>query len=202
MEQQLQSLSVAKAFVVGLVIAAGYYFILYDPGTSRQNAINSAQQAVTEKQTQVQSMQETLEVAARYQAIAAQLGEEMTTLTKAAPEDYSITQLRKVLSEEAQAAGVSILRLEQMQGSGSTEAAQSFVPITAQVELEGTFNQLMFYLSNLTKVGKIIVTKEIEIKAKEPEKVLDASSPILTLQAVFEAYRYNPKAGKEDPNAQ
>ena len=143
-------------------------------------------------------MEQTLIDAEKYREAARKLGEQMDAVLRAVPEKYNSLELMKVLSDEAKVVGTSIVDLKPIQQANRVRAQQEdtpFKPVGVDVTLTGTFNQLMLFMSNLTKVSKVILVKKLSISLKDPKAALFASSPRLNYSAIFEAYRYDPNAG-------
>ena len=98
---------------------------------------------------------------------------------------YSI-ELMKLISTEAKAVGSNLVGVSGSDGVPTADQPD-FIPITVTVSLNGTFNQMMMFLSNLTKTSKVILTKSISMTASAAP---GAATPIVTFSATFESYRF------------
>jgi Tfp pilus assembly protein PilO len=190
-EEKLKQTTNSIAFLIGLAIAGLYYMSVYDTGESREAQIASITSEMSGLQAEIDKMNKTIVEAEKYKDIAKQLGAELDVVLTAIPEKYNSTELMKVLSAESKAVGLSILNLNPQ---GGTPGAGSFyVPVGVSVGFEGTFNQLMKFMSNLTKVNRIIVVKGLQMTVRGGG--VNTASPILSFGATFEAYRYLPGPG-------
>jgi Tfp pilus assembly protein PilO len=196
-EEKLKKIDATKAIGMGLLLALIYYFALYNDGSVLEMSISNARATATQKKTEFETMKKTLVDASRHKEISARLGEELKMVLQAVPESYSPVELMKLVSSEAKGAGLNILSI-----SGAEiklkDTKSNFIPINVTVGLSGTFNQIMIFLSNLTKVGKVIITKNISMGSSAGatanlNNVSDVS-PILSFNGVFEAYRYQAVA--------
>lgn len=197
MEEKLQQLSAGKALLIGLGVALFYYFVMYDSGEVLQNNINNVQATLQQQRAELQGMKSEIAEAQKIEDEVRKLNEEMNMVKQAAPENYSSLELMKVLSSEAKIVGANIVSLTaaSSQNQQNTEA-QVFVPVAVSLELEATFNQLMLFLSNLTKISRLIVPDKLEFVLKNPSTALETASPTLAFKADFRAYRYNPTGAK------
>lgn len=202
MEEQLKQLDTAKALLIGLFIAGFYYLTLYDSGEMLDGQISNNQSALAAKQKELKTMEKTLVDAEKHREVSRRLGEQMDAVLRAVPEEYNSLELMKVLSDEAKVVGTSIVSLKPIDGrrqnrnrSNDKKAESPFRPVTVEVNLSGTFNQLMLFMSNLTKVSKVILVKQLTLSLDQPNKVFEVSSPIVKFTATFEAYRYAPDEG-------
>ena len=198
MEEQLKQLDTTKALLIGLFIAGFYYLTLFDSGEALQNQINNKKTSITALRTELATMEKTLVDAEKHREISRKLGEEMDAVLRAVPEKYNSLELMKVLSDEAKVVGTSIVNLQPASGfrnQTQDELDNPFKPVSVTVTLNGTFNQIMLFMSNLTKVSKIILIKELSLRVQEPAKVFETASPAINYKATFQAYRYDANAG-------
>lgn len=199
MEEKLQQLSIGKALMIGAGAAFFYYLMMYDSGEALQNNITAAQAELQQKQADLQKMRADLAEAEQVSGEVKKLNEEMRMVKQAAPENYNSLELMKVLSSEAKVVGASIVSLTaSSQQDQSLEKSEIFLPVTVTTELDGTFNQLMLFLSNLTKVSRLIIPKKLEFNLKNPSAALETASPTIGFRAEFQAYRYNPAGVQAD----
>lgn len=198
MEEQLKQLDTAKALLIGLFIAGFYYLTMYDSGEGLEGQINNNRSQITTQRAELAKMEKTLVDAEKHREISRKLGEEMDAVLRAVPEKYNSLELMKVLSDEAKVVGTSIVDLKPATNMRQPRAGQDdspFKPVSVTVTLNGTFNQIMLFMSNLTKVSKIILIDSLSLTVKEPAKVFETASPAINYQATFMAYRYDANAG-------
>lgn len=190
-------MSLAKAALLGLGLAAFYYFVMYDDGTSRQQMIQNTQNQVIAQQAELTKLQNTIAESKEIEALAADLADNMQVAIEAAPEDFNDLELMKILSAEAKVVGVSIVNLAGVNARravsrrGQSEKPPIFEPVKVAVKLEGTYNQLMLFLSNLTKTSRIIVPETLVLAMKNARQAGETASPTLEFAADFVGYKYN-----------
>jgi Tfp pilus assembly protein PilO len=191
MEERLQKLTHGMALLISLALAAVYYFSMYDGGESREQQIQNINSEITRAQTDIERMNKAIKDAQVYRDLSAKLGDELNLVVSALPAEYNTVELMKVLSTEAKGSGLSILSLNGQSSTASTSDKKDifYEPVVVSAAFEGTFNQVVQFLSNLTKVNRIILLKQVQLNVKGQVNSTTIS-PILTLNATFEAYRY------------
>jgi type IV pilus assembly protein PilO len=189
-EEKLNQLGMDKAIMIGLVLTVIFYFLIYNDGSALEANLAAGRAALEQKTRELESMRKTLADAKTHQEVAARLGKDMEQVLSAVPQDYNNIELMKLVSTEAKSVGLNILSLAGGEGQAS-DPGKNFVPINVSVSLSGTFNQIMMFLSNLTKVGKVILTRDLNLTAGNST----ATSPIMTFSATLIAYRYTEKVG-------
>lgn len=200
MEDQLRQLTIGKALLVGLGIAAFYYFVMYDDGTSRETNIANLKTQITQQQAEIAKMNTVIANAEQIKELAKNMSENLELVKQAAPESFSGLELMKILSSEAKIVGANIVSLNDTntQRVSAKDKEEIFLPVKVSAQLEGTFNQLMLFLSNLTKTKKIIISERMQLRLKDAQRASsETASPILNFSGVFVAYKYNPEGEKK-----
>lgn len=199
MEDALKQLTLNKAIITGIFLAGFYYAAMYDSGERLEQSIQNSNSQIAAKKAELATLERSLVDSEVHRETSKKLGSEMETILKAVPEDYKSPQLMRTLSEQAKASGTSIEALAPAVNQGAQDQGSEFKPVVVSVSLSGTFNQVMLFMSNLTKVGKIILVNKLELVPTSPDSVFEENSPKLRYEAEFQAYRYEPA---EEPNAQ
>jgi Tfp pilus assembly protein PilO len=171
--------------------------MFYNDGTALETSIATTQVQIQQAQKEMESVTKAIEDAERYQKTKAALGVEMDNIMLAIPVKLNSTDLMKTMSNEAKSVGAEIISLAAPQSfRNDSESANSvYVPIMISVELSGTYNQLMLFLSNLTRLNKIITSTKLTLAIKSTSGVMrPGTPPALSLSGSFQAYKYNPPA--------
>lgn len=201
MEEQLRNLTMTKCLVVSLVLAGFYYAGAYNDGTALETQIAGMDQQLSANQTEVAAVQKAIQDAERYEKTMAALGKEMEVVLKAIPKDISSVDLMKIISNEAKVVGVEINSLGDSRGNPENSTAL-YVPVAVDLAIKGTYNQVMLFLSNLTKLDKIINTANLTLTAQSV--TTPTQSPSIDLKVLVEAYKYvapTPAASEGQPAA-
>jgi Tfp pilus assembly protein PilO len=192
-------ISLGRAVLIGFVICAFYYFLVYDSGTNQKASIAQAQQQVQELQNKLTDYQQKLDAAAVFKRTAAEVGSTINRLLTLIPEQFAMSDLMRIVSNEAKVAGSSLTKLEPKTTNVSS-MAKEFEELTVAVELQGSFLQHMVFLSNLTKINQILVIRRYDFAHMHEGKADE--SPTVKMEAEIVAYRYRgAEALKEAPKA-
>lgn len=196
MEKQLQNLTIGKALIGAVVVAFLYYMLMYNDGAVLSASITAANNEIQVKEQELEKIKVAIADAERYQQTKNALGNELGNVLKAIPEKLLPTDIMKLLSTEAKNVGVNIINLTP---DGATfqnfqeKDKPFFEPVSVSVTLEGTYTNLMLFLSAITKSDKIITVPSLVLENKAAASASEDSSPTsLRLTAEFRAYRYIP----------
>lgn len=185
--EMLNRMTMPRAIILGTVLAALYYFLLLDGGVSQRSNIATEQQQITDLQKQIQENQAKLDRAAVYKKTAAEIGTTISRLLGIIPEKFGISDLMKIVSNEAKVAGSSLANIT----PGTPEiskVAKEFEELNVRLDMNGSFLQHMVFLSNLTKIQQILIVRKFDLTMTKEAKGEEAPSVHMVAEIV--AYRY------------
>jgi Tfp pilus assembly protein PilO len=188
--QLLSRVTTARALIIGLCLAAFYYFAFFDQGMQQSGEIATNKARLAELQTQLADAQQKLDNAAIYKKTAAEVGTTIGKLLTLIPEKFGQSDLMRIVSNEAKSSGSSLAAIEPKSTEISVIAPE-FEEVTVGVELQGSFLQHMVFLSNLTKVNQILIVRKFELNHLREGRGDEA--PVVSLKADIVAYRYRGK---------
>lgn len=183
----MNRITVVRAMILGLAIAAFYYFMVFDSGMTQLSQISANTQKIQDLQNQIKENQKKLDRAAVYKKTASEIGSTINKLLSLVPEKFGMSDLMRIVSNEAKVAGLSLAVVSPMATKISAVAGE-FEELTVSVDLAGSFLQHMVFLSNLTKINQILITKKIlltHIKEGRGDE-----SPTVSMKAEIIAFRY------------
>jgi type IV pilus assembly protein PilO len=191
MEQMLKDLTIGKAAVISLVLSAIYYFALFDDGSSIQAQIDATTVGINESRTELAKIEKAIVDAAQFEKTSAELGEQMDKVRRAIPEGLTNFDMMKIISQEAKSVGANITSISGSSGGtpGKQKDGTFYEPIGVSVSISGTYNQMMTFLSNLTKLDKIVVVTTLDFTATVGGKV-GLLTPTMNLNANLVGYRF------------
>ncbi len=197
MEEKLQNVTIGKGLLIGLAAAGFYWLSVYDDGVAKENQIQAISAEIATKQGEIESINKAIEDAERFQQQMNTLGAEMDGVLLAMPAKLTGLDLMSIMSSEAKNVGAEINRINssdntrQNYGDNDTEDFYEAVPV--EVDITGTYNQVMLFLSALTRIDKIVTTRKLDLKTDAVQEKADPVAPKITMKANFLAYRYLPK---------
>jgi Tfp pilus assembly protein PilO len=186
--QMINRMTLARSILLGMSLAAIYYFLWFDPGTVQKNAIAAAQQQIEDIQNQIKDNQAKLDRAAIYKKTAAEIGTTINRLLGVIPERFGISDLMKIISNEAKVAGSSLVNITPGNAPEVSQVAKEFEELSVKLELSGSFLQHMIFLSNLTKINQILIVRKLDLNLTKEAKGEDL--PTVQMLADIIAYRY------------
>lgn len=192
---RMQQLTFGKALMFGLLIAGLYYSIGYDSGSELEVSIAQTKEQIQDKQTQIKGLERQIERIKTMQKVMGVLGTEFDSFLSYIPEKMSMPDLMKIISTEAKAAGVGINGIGEVTssmagGRAASEEGQFYEEMIVEVELVGTYAQLLLFLSYLTKLDKILSISQLSMVSSA--KIGDRESPMITFKCFIKGFRYLP----------
>ncbi len=186
--EMLSRLTLGRALLVGVVVAAFYYFLVFDSGANLIQAQAQSAARITELSAQIDRDQQKLDAAAVYKKTAAEVGSTINKLLSLIPEQFGMADLMRIVSEEAKVAGSSLATIEPKTTSVSA-IAKEFEEVVVSVDLSGSFIQHMVFLSNLTKINQILIVRKLTLNSEREAK--GDEPPLINLKAEIVAFRYS-----------
>ncbi len=192
MEQWIRNLTIGKAVLIGLAIAAGYYYFLYNNGAMLRLEIQRGRQNITKDQQQIASINRAIQAAKTYKLVKATLGAEMQNVIKAIPTQLTSLDLMQTISNEAKSTGLQINSVAPGSSFRSTNYGSKkkvfFEPVVVSVQLTGTYNQVMQFMSSLTALNKIVTVENLTISSQMA--TAGSSAPVISFRSNLAAYRF------------
>ncbi len=193
----MNRITVVRAMILGFVFASFYYFMVFDSGLVQQGQIAANLQKMEDLKLQITENQKKLDRAAVYKKTASEIGSTINKLLSLVPEKFGMSDLMRIVSNEAKVAGLSLTGVSPTTTKVSG-VAQEFEELTVTVDMGGSFLQHMVFLSNLTKINQILITKKIEFTHQKDGR--GDEPPTVGMKAEIIAFRYRgsgkPAQGK------
>jgi Tfp pilus assembly protein PilO len=192
MKDKLQKITFGHSLLIGIVLTTVYYFSLYDDGTALNNQISSTRTQLENTTKELESLKKAIQDAERFKVAMVSLGAEMDRILLAIPAKLTSLDLMKIVSTEAKNVGVEINNINS-QGKGSfsrqEDSVQFYESVPITISLTGSYNQSMLFLSNLTKLDKIVVARNLSLNSASA-KLGSTGNPVLNASMTVEAFRY------------
>lgn len=188
---QLKKISIGIASVIGMVLGGFYYFLLYNDSSLVDGKIQSAQAELSLKSAKLKKIKKEAENRSGYEEELSKMAIYYKKALSYIPNEFSISELMRVISNEARASGSNIVKIIPSEKTNNIEFYQEFM---VDLELEGRFGDLTLFLSNISKVPRILNISKLQMKLKQ----MNMQAPILTFNGTIIGYRYiEQKSGSE-----
>lgn len=197
LEDKLKSMTPVQALVIGLGLMGVYYLAVFNSGASIQSASDKVRSEINQKKAELvranQLIGENQAITQEEQLKEASLAE----LVRIAPGGLTGSELMRIISNEIKASGANLVRLVDSSATNTGQKSEKFVlEVPVQIEIEGTFSQILVFLSYLTRVDRLLLMKDYRLEAKvEGTKLKN-----LKLTADFSGFKTNDET-PEGPNA-
>jgi type IV pilus assembly protein PilO len=182
-------LTYGKSLIIGLVITGIYYLAMFDDGVPLQNQINSTNSEMEKSKAEMQSVRQAILDAARFEQTKDTLGAEMDRVLRAIPAKLNSTELMRILSNEAKEVGAQINQVSAPNVPPQQDANKSafYEPVDVEIDISGSYNQVMLFLSNLTRLDKIVTMRKLSISLRELSG--PSAQPVINLKASLSAHK-------------
>lgn len=192
----LSRLTTARAFILGIVLAAIYYIGFFDNGANIKAAIQQSRQTIQTQTQQSSVLDRELDQMRKMKQSYSELGNTLKKLLSYIPENFRSADFQKLVSEEAKIAGVNIDRITNQQSGYSPQGGDQKIPpefeeLGVDVQLSGSYSQILTFLSNLTKHKQLFILNKFTMSVVPNNSPNSQSDQVLvSFDADIKAYRY------------
>lgn len=189
---QLADLQWLKVVGIGIAIVIAYYFLMFNDGTDLNTQIKAAQERREDAKKQLALTEKAMENANRFEKEVEATAKQFERIVEFMPPNIGAAELTAIINKQAQASGVK----PRISPKGEEPQKDFYQVSRVELELEGTFPQILMFLSNISRVPKLLTFDEVEVKTPT-----DARSNVLTFKGTLLAYRYKntPVASANKP---
>lgn len=190
----MNSLTPTKSFIIGLIAAGLCYFFVFNDAPK----LNSELKRVTAENknyvNELNKLKQSISEAQKYQRTKEELGETINKIVKFIPQDLNESKMTIKLTSAANEAGVNILNVQKGQTTREQMKKGLYKEIPVNIKLEGTFSQIMKFLSSLTKLDNIVTIKKFDLSKSRSQK----GAGLIEFTSTFVGYRYMEKEEKSE----
>jgi len=176
-------LKFAAAVLIGLALSAVYYLVLFDDGSVLDRKTQAQKVKLQSTIEEIRKVKQDISEANRLKDKVEQLSTQYREALQYLPTEWRQDELITEISKQAQVAGVRIVKINPKK---DTKIQQGYEKMVIDFELSGTFTEVAIFLSNMTKIKRLISIGDFELVNKSE----DVDSPVLVFTGDFFAYRY------------
>ena len=192
----LSRLTAGRALLIGLILAAFYYYFMFDKGLTQKANIAQSQARMQEINTQIEDAEGKLRAAAVYKKTASEVGSTVNKLVSLIPTQFGMSDLMRIVSNEAKVSGSSLASIEP-KSTEVSKLAREFEELSVTADMSGSFLQHMVFLSNLTKINQILIVRKLSFSSEKEAHGDEA--PVVKMNAEIVAFRYRGPVKDEVP---
>lgn len=180
--EKIQETSRNIFILLGLLVGGAYY-------VTNQGSIESIETQITQQRQEVQKreaeVQETKKIAAdrkKFEEEVNFVSDQLRAALEFLPNSLKEQEILTRISNEARSAGVNPTAIVPRKAT----AKGFYEELSMDVEMEGSYTQLVMFLAYISKIQRIVNIRGLELTVKENRE----DSPILKLKGNLVAYRY------------
>jgi Tfp pilus assembly protein PilO len=179
---KIQGTSVSLFVLLGLGLGAGYYY-------SNQGAIEDVDKQIelqkaemTKREGEVKEAQRVASDKKKFEEDVNRVSDQLRAALEFLPNSLKEQEVLTRISNEARSAGVNPTAIVPKKPTSKA----FYEELLMDVEMEGTYPQLVMFLAYISKIQRIVNIRGLELKVKEAND----DAPILKLKGTLVAYRY------------
>ena len=195
--EKIRSMSPTQATIVGFVLALLFYLLFFDSGVSQKREIGSVTKEIGELNKELVALEKAVIDADKLNRLIEQVGEGVSKLSKYIPEKLTDTDVVKDLSTSARSVGATVVGVRVKSNARSNDS-DVYDLVSVEVELRGIFDEIMAFLSQLTKIDRIYTLEDMFFSVK---KQIGSKSEV-SFKTTVVGYRYRPDKGKDKGGSQ
>jgi len=165
LEDRLKSMSPVQALIIGLALMGIYYLAVFKSGEATKTSSSQMRIEISNKKLELEKADRLI---SQNQSITQDEREKLAYLNEVmqiVPTEFTGTELMRILSNEIKASGASLVRLVDSTPAVLNADSKNFLErVQVQVEVQGTFSQILVFLSYLTRVDRLLVLGDYKIE--------------------------------------
>jgi type IV pilus assembly protein PilO len=171
-----------KVFLGLGIVACGLLYVARGPGTNYSQEISDVSSQLKAAQVKLKSTEETAANKPKFQEEMERVSQTFRLALEYLPKELDIQDILKKIYSEARTSGVELTNFKPK----DTVAKDFFEEIPMEIEVGGTYPQLVLFLANIGKLPRIINIKNVDIG----NPILIDGYPTLKLKGTLIGYRY------------
>lgn len=179
---RIATLSINQAFMAGLILAALYYFTLFDDGSLLDQQAMSAKQQIDAERTKEKESDLALTRIKQLRDSYSALTEHFKVVSTQIPTDLQMSEIIRTVDTMAKTSGIVIKTKEPR--LPMKEDILETLPI--RIQAEGSFSEIAMFIYNLSTIERIYRVRSFNISG--PSDVRNLSK--LKMEAELASFRF------------
>lgn len=180
--EKIEGTSRSIFILFGILLGAGYYFMNQDQITAFDNQKTEVQSELAKREAEIAEASKVAADKKKFEEEVNKVSEQLRAAVEFLPNRLNQQDILSQISQEARSAGVNPTSVQPKKPN----AKGFYEEFLMDVEMEGSYTQLVSFLAFMSKIQRIVNIRGLELKLKE--YVDDV--PILKMKGTFVAYRY------------
>lgn len=160
LQDDFKKLTVPQSGLVGFVLAAIYFFVIFDDGAVQRSAMERTNVEIQDKQQRLEKLNITMSNKAAFEEQVADLSKNLEQLMKYFPQNLDMVLIEKKITQLLEKSGSSLDNLERAEVEARYPGYdESGVKLT----VKGSFHSIMVFLSSLTSMSRVVDFSKMSI---------------------------------------
>lgn len=168
---QLDELDPKVAFLGGLLLAALYYFLVFDDGSALKRRTSSLQNEIDVQKKTLAGIEEALLNKKKFQDEAAEINASIESFLAYFPEEIGSAQTNEFIKEISKAAEKNSATVVSLKPAPGGNEFPDYPELGFEFTVEATYVNIMRFISDLTKLKRVIDFTETTLKVVGSEKI-------------------------------
>lgn len=195
--EKIKSMPPTQAAIIGFVLALLFYLLFFDSGVSQKREISAVTKEIGELNRELVALEKAVVDADKLYRLIEQVGESINKLSKYIPEKLTDSDVVKDLSTSARSVGATVVGVR-VKSSAKSNDNDIYDRVSVEVELRGVFDEIMAFLSQLTKIDRIYTLEDMIFSIKKQ----GGNKSEVNFKTTVVGYRYRPDKGEDKGGAQ
>lgn len=183
---KLAELQWGKVVGIGVALAAAYYFLMFDNGSTLEANIKAAQERTEAAKKTLAETEKAIADADRFGKEVQATQDQFEKIVRYMPMSLDAGEMTKMINEISQDVGVRP-RIEPQK----EEPPQGFTQaVRVNLQLEGNYAQIVTFLSKISQVQRLLVFDKVELTPAVDQRLTPGGGASLTLKGTLIGYRY------------
>ncbi|CAN5487362.1 hypothetical protein BH10BDE1_BH10BDE1_25250 [soil metagenome] len=180
---QLGDMTWSKVIIGGLIAAGAYWGLYYDDGSTLENSITALSSKYTESDRQLRETKEAMADAEKFEKAVRQNEIQFEKVLEYLPQEINANELTRLVNQQAQLSGP---RVQSTKAIEVVEKKDFYEMTRLEFALQGSFSQVVLFLSSLSKIQRLLTFDKLQIKMQRS----DDEVPSVELSGILVGYRY------------
>ena len=155
---------IAQILVFGGLALGAFYFLAYDDGTLLRQSIADVKNQVQQAEAEVSKVSAEIDRVKLFEAEVLTHKKAIKIFLNYIPVNLTFNEISYLVNKQAQSSGVNIESKQdnQFKDKGDTEDTEYDI-LNMNLQVSGSFSQIMFFLSKLTAQERLLVVNRINL---------------------------------------
>ena len=181
---KIEKMTTLQTAFLAILLTGVFYFTSFDDGSSFDNEMTLLRGQVAEKQKAADLTRKSIENGKKFEEQVTLVSKTYGSALEFLPTELDVEDVRKQIIQQARTAGTSLV---QVNAKPERLQKEKYEELVYDFQARGGFVQLTVFLSNISKIHKLINVKKMEMTIDNEES---ENGPTLQLTGKLSAFRY------------